>query len=123
MAKWGFIGAALGTVVGIAAAPFTGGASLGLLAAGGALAGSTIGSQIDSSKAAKKGERLAKAQIEENRGYQERVRQEQTKASALLAKEKAKVDQGIVRAMRRKFKQPSGFLIGEKDERTSGVLG
>jgi hypothetical protein len=110
MAKWGFLGAALGTAAAIAAAPFTGGASLGLLVAGGAAAGATIGSQIDSSKAAKRGQRIADDQRRENEAMQKRLRAEQDKTSAALAKERAKINEGLARGLRRKFQAPRGFL-------------
>ena len=118
MAKWGFLGAALGTAAAIAAAPFTGGASLGLLVAGGALAGATIGSQIDASKAAKQSNKLANAQLEDSRAAQGRLKEEKTKVDAQARREKSKIDAGIARSLRRKYKKQSGFLSDQNANQT-----
>ena len=122
MAKYGFIGAALGTGLAIAAAPFTAGASLGLLAAGGALAGATLGSQIDSTKAASKANKIANAQLEENKVNQAKLKTEKARVDDIARREKTKIDQGIARALRRKYKKPEGFL-NAGNEKVSGVLG
>ena len=122
MAKWGFIGAALGTAAAVAAAPFTGGASLGLLIAGGAAAGATIGSQIDNSKTAKKANRLAEAQLNDSREAQRLLKAEKSKVDDIARRERAKVDAGIVRGLRRKYKKNEGFLssVNENATRTLG---
>lgn len=110
MAKWGFIGAALGMIAGVAAAPFTGGASLGLLAAGGALAGSTLGTQIDSAKSSKKANRIAESQLNDSREAQKLLRAEKSKVDDQVRRERVKVEAGIVRGLRRKYKSSEGFL-------------
>lgn len=63
------LGSVAGAVVGIAAAPFTGGASLGLMAAGGAMVGGSIGSAYNSHRMQKK------AAAAQNRAYQVQARQ------------------------------------------------
>lgn len=124
MAKWGFIGAAVGAAVGIGLAPFTGGASLGLLAAGGALTGATIGNQIDTTNNAKKASKeLLNDQRARDAESQKRLKEEKTRADSQLAKEKSKVDAGIARAMRRKFRSPGGFLESGGTTSSTGVLG
>lgn len=110
MAKYGFLGAALGTVGAIAAAPFTGGASLGLLVAGGALAGATIGSQIDSHKVASKADKIASAQLADTRAVQSKLSEEKARTDDQVRRERAKIDQGIARSLRRKYKKSEGFL-------------
>lgn len=121
MAKWGFIGAALGTVAAVAAAPFTGGASLGLLAAGGALAGATIGSQVDASKSAKKADRIANAQLEDSRANAKMLRDEKAKVDEQGRRERAKIDAGIVRSLRRKYKKSEGFLSSSNNNITENL--
>lgn len=123
--KWGFIGAAAGAAVGIGLAAFTGGASLALTQAaiGGGLIGSTLGSQADAAKSASKADKVFNEQLSRDREAQKRLTAEKNKAEALLAKEKSKVDAGIARAMRRRFKSPSGFLEASGSNIGAGVLG
>ena len=121
MAKWGFIGAALGTVAAVAAAPFTGGASLGLLAAGGALAGATIGSQVDASKSASKANKIANAQLEDSRANAKMLREEKARVDDAARRERAKIDAGIVRSLRRKYKKSEGFLSSSNNNITENL--
>lgn len=123
--KWGFIGAAAGAAVGIGLAAFTGGASLALTQAaiGGGLIGSTLGTQADASKAASKADKIFNEQRRRDAEAQKRLTAEKNRADAMLAKEKSKVDAGIARAMRRRFKSPTGFLEASGANIGAGVLG
>ena len=125
MAKFGLIGALVGTGLAVAAAPFTGGASLAAVApiwAAGAVTGSLIGSQIDATKADKRSKKIANEQLDVTRTQREMLRSEKDKVDAATRRERSKIDAGIARSLRRKYKKPEGFLKSNADQ-GSGVLG
>ena len=124
MAKWGFLGGVGGALVGIALAPATGGASLAIAAAAGASVGSTVGGHIDSQHAAKEAKNMANQQLARDSQYQSKLAADRAKLDAQLSRERDRVNAGIAKANRRRFRGANtGFLGDSGAGATTGVLG
>jgi hypothetical protein len=119
--KFGFVGAALGA----AAVGLTGGAATPLLFAKAAAAGAAVGMQGDAmkqaSKARKSAESIANEERTRQRGLQADLVAERSKVEAQRRREAGRIQEGLIRGLRRSNRPSSLNSAASQD--LSGSLG